>query len=70
MGRVKAAARNIIFGYIGNLTTQLLGFALRTIFISHLGTDLKWSQCVVYRHPVGSVHGGTWNRNGTQLQPV
>lgn len=41
MGRVKAAARNIIFGYIGNLTTQLLGFVLRTIFISHLGQTLN-----------------------------
>ena len=41
MGRVKAAARNIIFGYIGNLTTQLLGFVLRTIFIRHLGQTLN-----------------------------
>lgn len=41
MGRVKAAARNIIFGYIGNLTTQLLGFVLRTIFIQHLGQTLN-----------------------------
>lgn len=41
MGRVKAAARNIIFGYIGNLTTQLLGFVLRTIFIQHLGRTLN-----------------------------
>lgn len=41
MGRVKAAARNIIFGYIGNLTTQLLGFVLRTVFIAHLGQTLN-----------------------------
>lgn len=41
MGRVKAATRNIIFGYIGNLTTQLLGFVLRTVFIAHLGQTLN-----------------------------
>ena len=41
MGRVKAATRNIIFGYIGNLTTQLLGFVLRTVFIAHLGRTLN-----------------------------
>ncbi len=41
MGRVQKAARNIIFGYIGNLTTQLLGFLLRTIFIAHLGDTLN-----------------------------
>ena len=41
MGRVKAAIRNIIFGYIGNLTTQILGFVLRTIFIQHLGQTLN-----------------------------
>lgn len=41
MGRVQSAARNIVFGYIGNLTTQLLGFVLRTIFIAHLGDTLN-----------------------------
>ncbi len=41
MGRVKSAARNIAFGYAGNITTQLLGFVLRTIFIEHLGDTLN-----------------------------
>lgn len=41
MGRVQSAAKNIAFGYIGNLTTQLLGFILRTVFISYLGDTLN-----------------------------
>lgn len=41
MGRVQSAARNIVFGYIGNLTTQILGFVLRSIFIAHLGDTLN-----------------------------
>ncbi len=41
MGRVKSAARNIAFGYVGNIITQLLGFILRTIFIEHLGDTLN-----------------------------
>lgn len=41
MGRVKSAARNIAFGYIGNIITQLLGFVLRTIFIAYLGDTLN-----------------------------
>ncbi|MBP3604415.1 MAG: polysaccharide biosynthesis protein [Lachnospiraceae bacterium] len=41
MGRVQSAVKNIAFGQIGNLTTQLLGFILRTIFISHLGDTLN-----------------------------
>ncbi len=41
MGRVQSAARNIAFGYIGNITTQLLGFILRTVFIHHLGDTLN-----------------------------
>lgn len=41
MGRVRSAARNIAFGYVGNITTQLLGFVLRTIFINHLGDTLN-----------------------------
>ena len=41
MGRVQSAAKNIAFGYIGNLTTQLLGFVLRTVFISYLGDTLN-----------------------------
>lgn len=41
MGRVQSAAKNIAFGYIGNLTTQILGFVLRTIFIAYLGDTLN-----------------------------
>lgn len=41
MGRVQSAARNIIFGQIGNFITQILGFVLRTVFISHLGDTLN-----------------------------
>lgn len=41
MGRVQSAAKNIAFGQIGNLVTQLLNFALRTIFINHLGDTLN-----------------------------
>ena len=40
MGRIRSATKNIIFGYIGNIATQLLGFILRTIFIAHLGDTL------------------------------
>ncbi|MGN1180111.1 MAG: lipopolysaccharide biosynthesis protein, partial [Suilimivivens sp.] len=41
MGRVQSAAKNIAFGQIGNLITQLLGFVLRTVFIAHLGDTLN-----------------------------
>ena len=41
MGRVQSAAKNIVFGQIGNLITQLLGFVLRGIFIAHLGDTLN-----------------------------
>lgn len=41
MGRVQSAAKNIAFGQIGNLITQLLGFVLRTVFIDHLGDTLN-----------------------------
>ncbi len=41
MGRVQSAVRNIAFGYIGNLTTQLLGLILRTCFIFYLGDTLN-----------------------------
>lgn len=41
MGRVQSAARNIIFGQVGNFMTQILNFVLRTIFISHLGDTLN-----------------------------
>ena len=40
-GRVQHAAKNIFFGQVGNLITQILGFVLRTIFISHLGDTLN-----------------------------
>ena len=40
-GRVHHAAKNILFGQVGNLITQILGFVLRTIFISHLGDTLN-----------------------------
>ena len=41
MGRVQSAAKNIAFGQVGNLVTQLLNFVLRTIFIAHLGDTLN-----------------------------
>ena len=40
MGRIQSATKNIAFGYVGNVVTQLLGFVLRTIFIAHLGDTL------------------------------
>ena len=40
MGRVQSATKNIVFGQIGNLVTQLLGFVLRSVFIAHLGDTL------------------------------
>ncbi len=40
MGRVKYAARNIFFGYLGNTVTGILGIALQKIFIIRLGTTL------------------------------
>ena len=40
MGRVKYAAKNIAFGWIGNIATLLLGAVLRQIFISRLGDTL------------------------------
>ena len=41
MGRVQSAAKNIAFGQVGNLVTQVLNFVLRTIFIAHLGDTLN-----------------------------
>ncbi|MCL2717297.1 MAG: polysaccharide biosynthesis protein [Lachnospiraceae bacterium] len=41
MSRVKFAAKNIAFGYLGNLITGLLNFALRQIFIFYLGNVLN-----------------------------
>lgn len=40
MGRVQYAAKNIAFGWIGNIATLLLGALLRQIFIMHLGDTL------------------------------
>lgn len=40
MGRTRRAAKNILFGYVSNLTYTLLGFALRTVFIWKLGDTL------------------------------
>lgn len=40
MGRVKYAAKNITFGWLGNVVTLLLGALLRQIFISRLGDTL------------------------------
>ncbi|MCR4901933.1 MAG: polysaccharide biosynthesis protein [Butyrivibrio sp.] len=36
MGRVKSAARNIAFGYVGTAATAIMSFILRTIFIHQL----------------------------------
>ncbi len=40
MGRVQYAAKNIAFGYIGTLTTSVLNFILRTVFIRKLDETL------------------------------
>lgn len=40
MGRVKYAARNILFGYLSNMITGVLGIALQKIFIIRLGETL------------------------------
>ncbi|MBE5859929.1 MAG: polysaccharide biosynthesis protein [Butyrivibrio sp.] len=40
MGRVKLAAKNITFGYIGQLATALMSFILRTIFVFKLSDTL------------------------------
>ncbi len=40
MGRTKQAARNIAFGYVGQIATALMSFILRTIFIHHLNEEL------------------------------
>ncbi|MDR0220686.1 MAG: polysaccharide biosynthesis protein, partial [Lachnospiraceae bacterium] len=37
MNRIQHATKNIAFGYLGNLTTGLLNFVLRQIFILYLG---------------------------------
>ena len=40
MGRIQYAAKNIAFGYLGNLTSTVLGFVLRTVFIMRLDEHL------------------------------
>lgn len=40
MGRVKYAAKNIAFGWVGNIATLLLGAVLRQVFIERLGDTL------------------------------
>lgn len=40
MGRIQKAAKNIAFGYIGNITSTVLGFILRTVFILRLDETL------------------------------
>ena len=40
MGRVKYAARNILYGYLSNAVTGVLGIALQKIFIIKLGETL------------------------------
>lgn len=40
MGRIQHTIKNIVFGYIGNLSTTVLGFILRTVFIMKLNETL------------------------------
>ncbi len=40
MGRLQHTIKNIIFGYIGNLSSTVLGFILRTVFIMKLDETL------------------------------
>ena len=40
MGRIQHAAKNIAFGYLGNITSTVLGFVLRTVFIMKLDATL------------------------------
>ena len=40
MGRVQHAVKNIAFGYVGNITSTVLGFVLRTVFIQKLDETL------------------------------
>ena len=40
MGRIQHTIKNIIFGYIGNLSSTVLGFILRTVFIMRLDETL------------------------------
>ncbi len=40
MSRVKYVAKNIAFGYVGNLVSTVMGFVLRTVFIMNLDMTL------------------------------
>ena len=40
MGRIQHTLKNIVFGYIGNLSSTVLGFILRTVFIMKLDETL------------------------------
>lgn len=40
MGRIQHTIKNIVFGYIGNLSSTVLGFVLRTVFIMKLDETL------------------------------
>lgn len=40
MGRIQHTMKNIVFGYIGNLSSTVLGFILRTVFIQKLDETL------------------------------
>ena len=40
MSRIQNAAKNIAFGYIGNISSTILGFILRTVFIMKLDATL------------------------------
>ena len=40
MGRIQHAAKNIAFGYIGNISSTILGFLLRSVFILKLDATL------------------------------
>lgn len=40
MSRIQNAAKNIAFGYIGNISSTVLGFVLRTVFIMKLDATL------------------------------
>lgn len=40
MGRIQYVAKNILFGYIGNISSTILGFILRIVFIRRLDATL------------------------------
>jgi len=40
MSRVKYVAKNIAFGYVGNMVSTIMGFVLRTVFIMKLDVTL------------------------------